>query len=141
MRAIHGKKARGSRAYFDSRMKRAAQAYPLPPEFSPFRIQRTFHAPSTCCHTRRFPFRHSCGCSAHILWGVAVLYWHQLAALPAVTILAHRMLWSLLLLIGLLAATRRLPELVSALRSRREAPVWRSARRCFPSTGVSFSGA
>ena len=32
------------------------------------------------------------------------------------------MLWSLLLLIGLLAATRRLPELVSALRSRREAP-------------------
>ena len=62
------------------------------------------------------------GCSAHILWGVAVLYWHQLAALPAVTILAHRMLWSLLLLIGLLAATRRLPELVSALRSRREAP-------------------
>ena len=78
------------------------------------------------------------GCSAHILWGVAVLYWHQLAALPAVTILAHRMLWSLLLLIGLLAATRRLPELVSALRSRREAPRLALLRAVPPiSSGVS----
>lgn len=62
------------------------------------------------------------GCSAHALWGFAVLYWHLLATLPAVTILAHRMLWSLLLLIGLLAVTRRMPELSAALHSRREAP-------------------
>lgn len=62
------------------------------------------------------------GCAAHALWGVAVLYWHQLVNLPAVTILAHRMLWSLLLLLGLLVVTRRLPELGAALRSRREAP-------------------
>lgn len=62
------------------------------------------------------------GCSAHLLWGVAVLYWPLLAPLPAVTILAHRMLWSLLLLLALLLVTHRLPELGKALRSRTQAP-------------------
>lgn len=40
------------------------------------------------------------GCSAHALWGVAVLYWRLLAELPAVSILAHRMAWSCLFVLA-----------------------------------------
>ena len=42
------------------------------------------------------------GCSAHALWGVAVLYWRLLAELPAVSILAHRMAWSCLFVLAVL---------------------------------------
>lgn len=59
------------------------------------------------------------GCSAHMLWGVAVLYWRLLAELPAVTILAHRMMWSCLFVVILLLVTRRGGEVRAALTGRR----------------------
>ncbi|MCH5276639.1 MAG: EamA family transporter RarD [Desulfovibrionaceae bacterium] len=59
------------------------------------------------------------GCSAHVLWGVAVLYWRLLAELPAVTILAHRMIWSCLFVFILLRATGRGGEVRAALAERR----------------------
>lgn len=80
-----------------------------------FQRPHTFSCDSSCQGT-------VAGCSAHMLWGVAVLYWPLLASLPAVTILAHRMLWSLLLLLVLLLVTRRMPELGKALHSRTQAP-------------------
>lgn len=58
-------------------------------------------------------------CSAHILWGVAVLYWRLLAELPAVTILTHRMMWSCLFLFILLCVTGRSGEVRAALADRR----------------------
>lgn len=59
------------------------------------------------------------GCSAHALWGVAVLYWRLLAELPAVSILAHRMAWSCLFVLAVLLATGRMGEVRAAVRDRR----------------------
>lgn len=59
------------------------------------------------------------GCSAHICWGVAVLYWPLLSDLPAVSILAHRMLWSCLFVLAVLILTRRFGEVAAAVRHRR----------------------
>lgn len=59
------------------------------------------------------------GCSAHCIWGVAVLYWNLLADLPAVSILAHRMLWSCLFVTIVLTLTRRWNEAAAAVRNRR----------------------
>lgn len=59
------------------------------------------------------------GCSAHALWGVAVLYWRMLAELPAVSILAHRMAWSCLFVLAVLLLTGRLNEVKAAVRDRR----------------------
>jgi chloramphenicol-sensitive protein RarD len=46
--------------------------------------------------------------AAHLIWGFAPLYWVQAAQVPALDIVAHRVLWSLLLLVILLAALGRL---------------------------------
>lgn len=59
------------------------------------------------------------GCSAHVCWGVAVLYWPLLADLPAVSILAHRMLWSCLFVLAVLLLTRRFDEVTAAVRDGR----------------------
>jgi len=47
------------------------------------------------------------GVSAYTIWGVLPLFIRALHALPASAILAHRILWSLLILLGLASATRR----------------------------------
>jgi chloramphenicol-sensitive protein RarD len=52
---------------------------------------------------------------AYVVWGLFPLYFHLLRAVPAMQILAHRMVWSLLLLLLILAALRRW-EWVAALR-------------------------
>jgi len=59
------------------------------------------------------------GCSAHIVWGVAVIYWQMLAAVPALSILAHRMLWSCLFVLVMILLTRRWGEVTAAVRDRR----------------------
>lgn len=59
------------------------------------------------------------GCSAHICWGVAVLYWPLLADLPAISILAHRMMWSCAFVLAVLLLTGRFGEVAAAVRDRR----------------------
>ena len=44
--------------------------------------------------------------SAYVLWGLLPLFWHALHTVPALEILAHRMVWSLLVVLALLAARR-----------------------------------
>jgi len=44
---------------------------------------------------------------AYALWGVLPLYWKGLQQLSATEILAHRIVWSLVLIAGVLAITRR----------------------------------
>ena len=44
---------------------------------------------------------------AYTLWGLFPLYFKLLHAVPAMQILAHRMVWSLLLVLGILIALRR----------------------------------
>ena len=48
--------------------------------------------------------------AAHLIWGFAPLYWAQASQVPAQDIVAHRVLWSLLLLVILLAALGRLRQ-------------------------------
>lgn len=45
--------------------------------------------------------------SAYLLWGVFPIYWKALSAIPAMEILGHRVVWSLIILIILLTVLRR----------------------------------
>lgn len=55
----------------------------------------------------------------YLLWGLVPLYWRQLAAVDPVELIAHRHLWSLVLLLVVLAVQRRLGSLGSAFASPR----------------------
>lgn len=54
--------------------------------------------------------------AAYVIWGLVPVFFKQLATVPALEIIAHRVLWSLLLIGGLLALRGQLH------------PVWRHAR-------------
>jgi len=56
---------------------------------------------------------------AFMLWGVLPLYWKQLVFLPPATIVAQRMLWSLLLLLPILCWRGEGRELLTVLRAPR----------------------
>src|SRR5687768_15855494 len=56
---------------------------------------------------------------AYILWGLLPLYWKALDRLPALEILAHRMVWCLAFVLLALAYQGHWRWLLSALRSRR----------------------
>lgn len=43
-----------------------------------------------------------------VLWGLVPLYWHLLKAVPALQIIAHRIVWSALLVVGWLLLSSRL---------------------------------
>jgi chloramphenicol-sensitive protein RarD len=61
----------------------------------------------------------SAALSAYVIWGLFPLYYHQLSAVPAVEVLCHRILWSAVLCLALLAARGKLGELRSAISHRR----------------------
>ena len=56
---------------------------------------------------------------AFVLWGVAPLYFKQIASVDAFEIVLHRSLWAMLFLLGVLAATRRWAWWGQALRQPR----------------------
>ncbi|PWR23939.1 EamA family transporter RarD [Zavarzinia compransoris] len=57
--------------------------------------------------------------AAYLTWALLALYWKALAHVPAFEVMLHRAVWSTLFLLGLLAATGRLPDLLAALRRPR----------------------
>jgi chloramphenicol-sensitive protein RarD len=57
--------------------------------------------------------------AAYLMWGFFPVYWKWLQAVPAVEILTHRMTWSLLFVVGLLAYRRHWSWIRPALRDRR----------------------
>ena len=57
--------------------------------------------------------------SAFMLWGLLPIYWKLLDTVPAFQILSHRTIWSLVFLLALLFASKRLGEVKTALRSKR----------------------
>jgi chloramphenicol-sensitive protein RarD len=59
------------------------------------------------------------GASAYLLWGLFPLYWPLLEPAGALEVLAHRILWSLVVVAVLLAATRRTAALKAAVADRR----------------------
>lgn len=56
---------------------------------------------------------------AYTLWGIFPLYFVLLRNVPALEVLAHRIVWSLVVVAMLLAALRRLDWLPAALRDRK----------------------
>lgn len=59
------------------------------------------------------------GLAAYTFWGLAVFYFKAIAGVPPLEILAHRILWSVPLLLAWLAARGRLGDLRDVLRARR----------------------
>lgn len=57
--------------------------------------------------------------AAYSCWGLFPLYIKQLAQVPAIELVLHRSLWSLLFVMGLLAALRRIDRLAQAWRQPR----------------------
>lgn len=59
------------------------------------------------------------GTAAFVAWGLAPAYWKLLKTVPALEILAHRFIWTVVFLAMLLTWQRRWPEVLQNLRSRR----------------------
>lgn len=57
--------------------------------------------------------------SAFLIWGASPIYWKTLAAVPAFEILMHRVIWSFLFLVPIVAAQRRWSEFLEAVRNVR----------------------
>ncbi len=55
----------------------------------------------------------------YFLWGLVPLYWRALSAVNSVELIAHRHVWSLLLLLAIIAAQRRFRSIGAALNSPR----------------------
>lgn len=60
---------------------------------------------------------------AYSTWGLLPIYWKWFGTTPAVEVLSHRMIWSAVFLVGILTVQRRLPDLVTLLRSPRRVSV------------------
>jgi chloramphenicol-sensitive protein RarD len=58
------------------------------------------------------------GVGAYALWGVLPLYIHLLKGVPALQVLAHRVLWSVLLLAVIVIVLRKGPAILAAARGR-----------------------
>ena len=59
------------------------------------------------------------GAAAYLLWGLFPLYWPLLRPSGSLEVLAHRIVWSLVVVLALLALTRRLPAVRAAVADRR----------------------
>lgn len=59
------------------------------------------------------------GIGAYLLWGLFPIYWKLLLDVPAIEILAHRMVWSLVVMVLILAIGKDRTWLKEALRNRR----------------------
>ena len=59
------------------------------------------------------------GFAAHLLWGLAVLFWPLLGSLNPVSIMAHRMIWTVFFLGLVLAASRQFSAVKTAFESKR----------------------
>lgn len=57
--------------------------------------------------------------TCYLVWGLFPLYWKQLSEVNALELIAHRDLWSLVFLLGVMAATGAFREFRSALTSPR----------------------
>ena len=56
---------------------------------------------------------------AYLSWGLFPLYFRQVAAVPALEVVLHRTLWSLVFLLGLLAVRRQWAWMRELLRQPR----------------------
>ena len=59
------------------------------------------------------------GVLAYGSWGILPIYWKLLGEVSALEVLCHRLIWSTLLLLGIISLRQQLPALVQILRSPR----------------------
>ncbi|HKP95283.1 MAG TPA: EamA family transporter RarD [Fibrobacteria bacterium] len=57
---------------------------------------------------------------AYVLWGLLPIYWKALHGIPLGEVLAHRVLWSVVTILLLLAALGQLPDFLRVLADRRK---------------------
>lgn len=57
--------------------------------------------------------------SAYTFWAFAPVYFKWVSAVNPAEVLSHRIIWSFILTIGIILATRRLPAVLIALKSRK----------------------
>lgn len=57
--------------------------------------------------------------AAYLAWGLFPIYWKQLTGVPPLELIAHRVLWSFIFMLGMLTAFRRWPEVRRALSQRK----------------------
>ncbi len=68
---------------------------------------------------RRTAIGVAAGLGAFLIWGFVPVYFKAIGHIPALEILAHRVVWTLVILTALVAALGRLREVVVSLTSRR----------------------
>ncbi|MGH8021491.1 MAG: EamA family transporter RarD [Opitutaceae bacterium] len=61
---------------------------------------------------------------AFFLWGVLAIYWKQFEAVPPVEVIAHRVVWSLVLVLAILPLRGRMGQFCAAFRSGRMAGLY-----------------
>lgn len=59
------------------------------------------------------------GVAAYAWWGFAAVYFKLVEAVPPLEILAHRIVWSMVVLLGMITVLRRWPAALAVLRDRR----------------------
>ncbi len=59
------------------------------------------------------------GAGAYVLWGLLTVYWHELSGVSAFELIGQRIVWSSLVLVVLLTATRRWPAMAAVVHNRR----------------------
>jgi chloramphenicol-sensitive protein RarD len=64
---------------------------------------------------------------AYGFWGGFPIYWKWLSGTPALQLICHRIVWSCVLLLGLISAQRDWPRLIGATRSRRVTAIYTAA--------------
>ncbi len=57
--------------------------------------------------------------AAYLAWGILPVYFKAIAAVPTLEVLAHRILWSVIFLVGLTVARGKWTEFAALLRNRR----------------------
>lgn len=59
---------------------------------------------------------------AYIIWGILPIYWKLLLTVPALEVLAHRIVWSVIFLWGLIAASGNLSVFISEIKDLASQP-------------------
>ncbi|RDV25676.1 EamA family transporter RarD [Alteromonas aestuariivivens] len=57
--------------------------------------------------------------AAYTMWGIAPVYFKQLAMIPSLEVLMHRIVWSAVVLLGLIVAFKQFGKVKAALKSRK----------------------
>ena len=75
--------------------------------------------PKTIQFKKKFPAGLAYAVPAYVIWGLTPIYWKMLQSVPAFEILMHRMIWSFLFLMPLLAITGQWKEFTGVFRNIR----------------------